>query len=133
MGERGEHQIAKVTQDVGTNGPLFVVSDGPPNIRLLGVYAEMVQPEPHQLLAELVSRVNRPQEVSARSLVAELVGPLVHGFSRLVLLGWRCQGVDALLRGRHLQEEAGSILSLDLQLVDWSAIARGSAPPSPRS
>ncbi len=57
LAQGGFEKIAEAAQGVGTDGLVFIVAHGRPDVVLEGQDVEVVQPEPGHLLLELVGRI----------------------------------------------------------------------------
>src|SRR2546429_5484723 len=74
MLECREHQIAKTPERMRADRALLVISEQPALIGLVLVHAEMVEPEPHHLLAQLRRRIQRPQQLQTHRPIGEAGG-----------------------------------------------------------
>src|SRR5450631_4360281 len=77
MSEGCHDQVAKMSEHARSNRPRLVVRDLPAQIRLALKDAEMIEPEPYHLLAQLIARIDRLEQEAARSLVGEAVAAVV--------------------------------------------------------
>src|SRR5207302_11330749 len=68
-----EYQIAKTPERMRADRALLVISEQPALIGLVLVHAEMVEPEPHHLLAQLRRRIQRPQQLQTHRPIGEAV------------------------------------------------------------
>ena len=89
-----EHQIAKTPERMRADRALRVISEQPALIGLVLVHAEMVEPEPHHLLAQLRRRIQRPQQLQTHRPIGEAVAFFIQRLAGLVLVCALAHRVD---------------------------------------
>ena len=115
MLEGRQHQILEMPERVRADRPIGVVGDQPAQIRFALMHAEMVEPEPHHFLLELIGRVGRPQQLAAHRLVGELVAALVERFAGRLSVGPIGHCLVRLALGVDLGDGAHRIQMSDLE------------------
>ncbi len=107
MGQSCEDQVAEAAESMRSDGVLRVIANQPRIVGLVLEYAEVIQPEPHQLLLQLGGRVNASQQFAASRLVGQTVALLVERLPVGLLDAFIRQRVDALLLRAERRQKLG--------------------------
>ncbi len=103
--QRGHHQVGELAGGIGADRVFHVVGRHPLHPGLVGIHAEMIEPEPHQLLAQLIRRVHRAQQLRLPRLHQHLTTarlPLLAQGNLLIAIG---HGLQANLVGFVLGQQ----------------------------
>jgi len=102
--QRRHHQIGEGAEYVRADRAFRVVGDQPAPVGLVLMNAEMIQPEPGELLLKLRGRVDRPQDLATRGFVRQRVAAIIQRLAGRVALAFG-EGADALLLVRDFAQQ----------------------------
>ncbi len=116
--QRRLEQVAETAKGVGPDRPVHIVADHRPDVGLVLMDVEMVEPEPGHLLLELIRRIEVAQNLAGRGLFGARRHRLLIGLLRRLLLIRIGQGVGRLVLGVQVHHQLGHRLAGDRQGVD---------------